>query len=267
MVWGNGIVEVESGTGSYIQRISAEGLIYYEYAPYDSLACYNVTFSYVGSGNGDYEEFSNGKFRYVGTAMGAWLPQKRLIPPVKRTNADLLLSYANDSVELGVEGIFTLNDKNTFSPLNDNDNQSGLLYAYGNLKKGDMGKENYAGLDFEKRWANSFLFSQDTDISQNYDFALLEQADSLSQYQINLTLGSRALNWWNPELMLRYRQVQDLFTQRALRFISRSTAKGIIPELNIHSTVSLQDYDDIFIPSSVMQYHDFSSERISAGTN
>lgn len=44
------------------------------------------------------------------------------------------------------------------------------FYAYGNLKKGDIGKENYAGLDFEKRWANSFLFSRDTDISQNCDF-------------------------------------------------------------------------------------------------
>lgn len=263
VVWSNGIVEAEAGTGNYIQRINSDGIIYYEYAPYDSLAHYNITFSYVGSGNGDYEEFSSGKFRYVGPGMGAWLPQKRLIPPVKRTNADLLLNYSNDSVELGVEGIFTLNDKNTFSSLNDNDNQSGLLYAYGNLKKGDMGKENYAGLDFEKRWANSFLFSQDTDISQNYDFALLDQADSLSQYQLNLTLGSRALNWWNPELMLRYRQVQDLFTQRAFRFISRSTAKGILPELNIHSTVSLQNYEDNTVPSSVMQYHDFSSDWIS----
>ncbi|MDD3632745.1 MAG: hypothetical protein PHW38_02960 [Candidatus Cloacimonetes bacterium] len=263
VVWSNGIVEVEPGMGSYIQRMSSDGIIYYEYAPYDSLAHYNIVFSFVGSGNGDYEEFSSGKFRYVGTGMGAWLPQKRLIPPVKRTNADLLLSYANDSLELGMEGIFTLNDKNTFSAFDDSDNQSGILYAYGNLKKGDIGKENYLGLDFEKRWENSFLFSQDTDISQNYDFALLEQADSLSQYQINLTLGSRAWYWWNPELMLRYRKVDDQFSQRALRFLSHSPAKGLIPALDIHSTVSLQKYDDASTPSSVMQYHDFSSEWIS----
>lgn len=84
IVWGEGISIVEAGTGDYKRIQSSQNEYYYEYAPGDSLACYNIVFSYVGSGNGDYEEYSPGKYRYLGSKMGSWLPQKILVPPEKK---------------------------------------------------------------------------------------------------------------------------------------------------------------------------------------
>lgn len=259
LAWGNAAVEVGPGEGSYIQRITDEGIVYYQYAATDSTANYNVTFSFVGSGNGDYEEFSSGKFRYVGENLGAWLPLKRLVPAVRRSNADLALRYEQDHLELGAEGLFSANDKNTFSSLDDADNQSGFLHAYGTLRAGDTNRETYLRADLEKRWENSFLFTQDSDPLSEYDFSLLAGADSLSRIKLDLTLGSRRWEWWQPELMARYSDVSGLYTQKALRLISRSPAMGFLPSLDLRSTLSSQDHDAPQTPNSLMQYHDLSS--------
>ena len=259
IVWGAGVAEVAAGQGAYIRKFTNEGIAYYEYAPTDSTASYNVTFSYVGSGNGDYEEFSSGKFRYVGSGLGAWLPQKRLIPAVKRSNADLALKYENRGFELGVEGIYTANDKNTFSKNDDSDNASGRLYAYGIWKTGAPDRETYLKLAWEKKWNASYLFAQNVDSGAEYDLALLPAADSLAQQQVDLTLGSRAWNWWKPELTLRYKDIPDLYLQRALRLVSRTSGKGLLPALDLRSTLSAQAYRDSDTPNSLLQFHDLSS--------
>ncbi len=259
VAWGNGAVEVDPGEGSYLQRVTDEGIVYYEYAAQDPAANYNVTFSFVGSGNGDYEEFSSGKFRYLGENLGAWLPLKRLVPAVRRSNADLALRYEREHLELGVEGLFSANDKNTFSSLDDADNQSGFLHAYGTLRAGETGRESYLRAEVEKRWADSFLFTQEADPSAEYDFSLLAGADSLSRTRLDLTFGSRRWEAWQPELMARYSEIPGLYAQKALRLTSRSIQKGILPSLDIRSTLSSQDHDEPQIPNSLLQYHDLSS--------
>jgi len=259
VAWGNGIIQMGAGEGSYIRKFTLEGDEYYEYAPSDTTADYNLTFSFVGSGNGDYEEYSSGKFRYVGHRLGAWLPQKRLIPAVQRSNADLALRFENESLKLGMEGIYTANDKNTFSDIDDNDNQSGFLHAYGALESGESSRESYARLDLEKRWADSFLFTQNIDTGREFDFSLLQMPDSLARTQIDLTLGSKYWSWWKPELTLRYGDVADYHIQRALRLVSQSSGSGIIPSLILRSTLSSQDADPVEIPNSLMQYHDLNS--------
>lgn len=258
MAWGNGVTHVESGLGNYALRTTEDGGQYYEYAAGDSASVYNITFSYVGPGNGDYEEFSSGKFRYMGDGLGSWLPQKRLIPAVLRNNADLALNFEHKALELGVEGIYTTNDKNTFSALDDEDNRSGLLSAWGRLKTGEEARETWLGLDFEKRWANSFLFSQESGYSEEYDLALLTPADSLGQWRLDMTLGSQAWSAWKPQLTARFRDIPGLYNQKALRLVSNSTGKGVLPALNLRSTLSWQDFAEDEL-SSLMQYHDLSS--------
>lgn len=259
VAWGNGVTEVEPGAGTYIRRFTDTGLEYYEYAPSDSSASFNVTFSFVGSGNGDYEQFSSGKYRYLGPGLGAWLPQKRLVPAVQRSNADLALRYDSDAWKLGVEGIYTVNDKNTFSSLNDGDNRSGLLHAYAAWLGGAAGRETTLRLEGEKRWADSYLFSQAGTSLQEIDLALVEPADSLSQYQLDLTLATARWEGWKPQLALRYRDVAGSFVQKALRFSSQSSARGLLPLLQLRSTLSAQDPANARDPNSLQQYHDLSA--------
>jgi len=255
LAWGNGVVLVDPGLGSYLLRQTEDGIPYYEYAAGDTTAVYNVTFSFMGLGGGDYEEYSSGKFRYVGAGLGSWLPQKRLVPAVLRNNADLALNYESGPLELGLEVIYTTNDKNAFSALDDADNRGGLLAAWGRLKTGEVDRQSWIGLDFERRWANSFLFSQQSGYAEEYDLALLPPADSLAQWRLDLTLGSRAWEAWKPQLTLRYRDIPGLYSQKALRLLSQSTGRGLIPALNLRSTLSWQDLAED-AGSSLMQYHD-----------
>jgi len=258
VVWGSGIIEVDPSFGEYILKEDADGVQFFEYAPGDANATYNLTFSFVGLGNGDYEEFSSGKFRYAGMGLGSWLPQKRLVPPLRRSNADLALDFETGPLELGMEGIFSTNDKNTFSTLDDEDNLSGILNARARLKTGEPGAESWLGLNFEKRWANPFLFSQEAGFEEEFDLALLAAADSLAQWHLDFSLGSQALDWWKPRLLARYRHIPGVQTQKMLRLGSQSKGKSLLPSLDLRSTLAWQDPLDSE-SSSLMQYHDLAA--------
>lgn len=246
--WGEGVMLVEHG--DYKQVTSSSGVLYYEYAPNDSLAVYNIIFSYVGLGNGDYEEYSVGKYRYKGVSQGSWLPQKRLISPAKRGNLDLLVDFSYSKIKAGIEGVGTYKDKNSLSDLDDNDNLAGIAYAYIELPL----YMATVKLDHEQSTANSFLFGKYTDPQGEYDFNALESADSLAQQETNLMLSlvNRKIN---SSVLVRYKNIYNLYAQKAVRLSSNTPSYGVFPALNFRSTLSKQDYHVLTDKSSIMQYH------------
>ncbi|MDP2172367.1 MAG: hypothetical protein Q8J62_01195 [Candidatus Cloacimonadaceae bacterium] len=254
--WGDGVFEVEPGLGTYTLITSAGGIGYYEYAPGDTTASYNVYFSYVGYGNGAYEQYSSGKYRYIGAGQGSWQPQKRLVSPVKRTNLDIQLLYSHKRLLGGVEGIYSLNDKNTLSPLDDEDNSGGIIHAFAEFKASDRVSGTQLRIDHERRLANSYLFAQYSDPQADYDFSALDPADSLAQSSTGLSARTEMGNYWRPEILLRYKEIKDYYAQTALRFVSRSPAIGIIPELNLRHTLSLQNYLDGTDRQSRLNHHE-----------
>ncbi|MDZ4182741.1 MAG: hypothetical protein U1B83_07690 [Candidatus Cloacimonadaceae bacterium] len=254
--WGEGIFAVEPGTGTYILITSPGGVDYYEYAQSDTLADYNIFFSYVGFGFGDYEQYSSGKYRYVGANQGSWLPRKRLVSPVTRTNMDTQLLISHKRLLGGVEALYSLNDKNTLSSLDDDDNAGGILHLFAQYRSRDDLSGTRIGIDHEKRWANSYLFAKFSDPQTEYDFSALDQADSLAQHSTNLSAATQLGSFWKPELFFRYKEIKDYYDQMALRFISRSQAVSILPELNLRNTISRQDYQDGTERSSLLQYHE-----------
>ncbi|PKN74116.1 MAG: hypothetical protein CVU50_00655 [Candidatus Cloacimonetes bacterium HGW-Cloacimonetes-3] len=250
LVWGDGITQVEPGEGYYRKIISQSGIEYYEYAYPDISAEYNIIFSYVGFSSGDYQEYSPGKFRYMGNGLGSWLPKKRLLAPVKQGNLDLALSYGNGQLNAGIEAIGTLNDRNSISPKDDDDNQSGIIYAYAELPISLVKLR----IDREQRAAKSFLFGKYRNPELEFDLSGLESADSLAQSETNLSISS-GTQGSNSTLMFRYKDIDDFYEQKALRFLSTSPALGIIPAINIRSTISQQDYRAADKPNGQLQYH------------
>ncbi|MDD2228496.1 MAG: hypothetical protein PHY48_03685 [Candidatus Cloacimonetes bacterium] len=250
LAWGEGVTKVEPGAGYYKKLINSSGIEYYEYSYPDTTADYNIVFSYVGIGNGDYQEFSPDKYRHVGTGLGSWVPKKRLIAPVKQGNLDLALNYAGKLLNAGVEAIGTINDRNSLSSLNDSDNQSGIVYAYAELPLSFLKLK----LDREQRAAKSFLFGKYRNPELEFDLAGLDNADSLAQNETNLGINMLG-NRWNSAIMLRYKDVRDLYTQKALRFTSTSSAFSVIPALSLRSTFSEQDYADSVLATGIIQYH------------
>lgn len=250
LAWGAGVTEVEAGTGDYKALQLSGGTVYYEYAPGDSLANYQIVFSYVGSGKGDYEEFSPGKYKYRGEGLGSWLPLKRLIAPAQKGNLDLNLSYAGELLNANIEALGSLHDKNTLSPKDDSDNLSGIIYAQTTLSLPLLSVK----LEHETRARKSMLFGDYRKLESEYDFAALPAADSLAQNQTDLSMGFNRASW-RQTLLFRLKDIAGLYRQKAVRFSSSTPAQGLIPALTLQSTISKQDYNDSLNTTGWLQYH------------
>jgi len=92
---------------------------HFEYAPGAEDADYDVVFSYIGEGQGDYRQVSVYIFEYVGVGQGAWMPEREIIAPERKANYDFSLAYEDDIFEFSTESLISEYDKNTFSEVGD----------------------------------------------------------------------------------------------------------------------------------------------------
>nr|MBX2844995.1 hypothetical protein [Saprospiraceae bacterium] len=101
-----------------------------------SIQLYNVLFTFVGQGNGDYvveESLVNGRvFKWVapigGVSQGNYVAKLQLVPPQQQQLFSLTSSYAfNENNQLELETALSNRDLNTFSTIGNNDNQGGAL--------------------------------------------------------------------------------------------------------------------------------------------
>jgi hypothetical protein len=95
----------------------------YRYDPGSEDAEYLVSFSRVGEGAGDYERVTLGNYRYVGEGAGAYAPVVRLpTPSAARMAATRVEAELFEGATLALDLAGTLNDRNLFSDLDDEDN-------------------------------------------------------------------------------------------------------------------------------------------------
>ncbi|OGU54280.1 MAG: hypothetical protein A2V66_11105 [Ignavibacteria bacterium RBG_13_36_8] len=103
--------------------LNNEQFIYYLYNPGDTQALYDVTFSFVGEGKGDYRKESLGHYKFVGIGLGAYLPVKYLPFPELRQQGNILIDAEPfEKVNLILEFAGSLYDMNRFSNVDDDDN-------------------------------------------------------------------------------------------------------------------------------------------------
>ncbi len=140
--------------------------IYYVYKPGDTLAIFNVSFSYLGEGNGDYIREALGQFRFVGIDQGSYLPIIFLPLPQFKQLGNLTSSITPfENVQLDLEYAGSLWDKNRFSTLDDGDNYGyaaniflNVLPSNINLGSLNLGK---AGFSYKERFINKRFTSTD----------------------------------------------------------------------------------------------------------
>lgn len=247
--YSSGIIPVETGSGSYVLKTDSLGNKYFEYAPADEQANYELIFSYLGAGLGDYEEFLPNRFRYAGIGQGAWMPLKRLIAPAMRSNLEFGFDLSLGKWQNSVEFLYSHLDQNTFSPYDDGDNSGGIASL--NISRGDSPLR--LGLSAQYRLPNTYLPAQGESISQ--DLASLDVPDFPGMQTLDLSAAYHSPAW-RPSLFFRLRNLEDQYTQKALRLSSDSMGKGIIPALNFSGTLSDQDGND----QSFLQYHDLRAD-------
>lgn len=113
--------------------INQSVLSYYRYAPATSPNLYQVIFSEVGQGRGDYQllqNLGNGKiFVFTGPGTGNYLPIRFAVLPNKRSmsRASILLNPSEDH-KIEIESALSAYDKNRFSRLDEGDNSGNSQY-------------------------------------------------------------------------------------------------------------------------------------------
>ncbi len=103
---------------------------YFEYSTNQNDDLFNVTFSNVGTNQGDYslsDTYANGNvFVYVGTNLGSYNPITQLIAPTKLQVAVLNSSYKpSEKTSISAEVALSNSDQNLFSTL-DNEQNKGI---------------------------------------------------------------------------------------------------------------------------------------------
>ncbi len=254
-IWGQGIVQVEPGSGQYIQKLDvANNYVYYEYSLSDS-ADYALYFSYVGYGKGDYEPFGQSRYRYTGINQGSWMPFKKLIAPTRMTNLGLNLAYSNNWADLNLEGMFSENDKNTMSRLNDNDNRSMIYFSMLKLHPEGYRYNPQLSLSYQRRNKDNYTFSNLTPAGELYEFSAIPAADSLAQQQIDATIQFSNPSIWISSISARYKDVDRSYLQRFLKAENRIAQIGVFPAFNWYSIYSRQNFDRYLTPASDLHYH------------
>jgi hypothetical protein len=170
---------------------------YYVYAPGDSTSIYNVSFSSVGDGLGDYTKESLGNYQFVGIGMGNYMPVTFLPLPELKQMGDVLLSAKPfEGVLLSFEYAGSLWDKNRLSDLDDNDNYG---YARNIFLKVDPRKINIGdidlgkiGLSYKDRFIQDKFTSADrlneVEFNRDYNISNADQPEDEELREIGLNL-------------------------------------------------------------------------------
>ena len=98
--------------------ISGSSYTVYRFAPGDSNAVYNVVFTFVGAGKGDYTSISSYQYNFAGINQGSYAPVIFLPVPTSYQVGTMTLDYTfnkNRDMYLKVESAYSLFNPNQFS--------------------------------------------------------------------------------------------------------------------------------------------------------
>ncbi|MGB6122348.1 MAG: hypothetical protein WBG80_10590, partial [Bacteroidota bacterium] len=91
---------------------------FFRYAPGDSAALYNVSFSFVGTANGEYVRIALGVFEWKGPGGGDYMPVRFVPLPQEHQLIDVALSVApSDNLKISAEYARSIVDSNRSSNL------------------------------------------------------------------------------------------------------------------------------------------------------
>jgi hypothetical protein len=177
--------------------INGNQFSYYVYNPGDSLSLYNVSFSYVGDGNGDYSRQSLGYYSFAGIGKGSYLPIIYLpLPQLKQLGNIAVDIFPFENIALSLEYSGSLWDKNRLSTLDDGDNYGYarnilLKISPSQIRIGDLNLGK-AGLSYKDRFVQSKFTSLDrfdeVEFSRNYNTSSQTQPQDESLREIGLLL-------------------------------------------------------------------------------
>ncbi|MCD4818340.1 MAG: hypothetical protein K8S23_06580 [Candidatus Cloacimonetes bacterium] len=268
---GQGIFEVEEGIGAY--ELSETG-DYYVYTGSDSTGSYNIFFVYQGYQQADYEISDFGDYYiYVGDNEGSYIIGKSLKAPQNKTNLDLKFSFENDLLKIYSEGFYSNLDKNTFSSIDDKDNNSFATFSEIQISP-DLDKiKPVLTLNYRKITDNIATFSEFVDPLDNFE--MIQIADSLASDEVGAKLSLNFSEIYIPSWKVKHKLVKNYAKQNFFEWKNKINQTHIIPDLNyrlLNINQSFSDKNDSFIvKESNLSLHDLKTsyliKKIRIGTN
>lgn len=165
---------VGAGNGDYVV-VAADSLApeHFEWVG-EGLGDHVVSFVFVGDGLGAYADslLADGMaiYRFVGVGGGDFEPGRRLASPERRAVGDFMLEWRDERVELTGEIAGSSHDLNTFSTIDDSDNED--LAGKGELRlRGPEWANGKGGLRLSARWRHIGRdFSSFSRLTTPFDF-------------------------------------------------------------------------------------------------
>ncbi len=268
---GKGIFQVNPGEGLYVtvnhdstDSLTLDTEIIYQYVGPNKNGDYLLYFSYVGVGNGDYQQVAPSQYEWVGHNNGEWMPWKNLPSPQSQANYDLQFVYDRDTWKFDMEGLFTNYDQNTFSSQDDGDN-TGFVGHFNFLLKPDYDKVNpELEAYYRKKTSNVKAFGVLTDAQDDYDLVQVPTADSLASDEYGTKFQLNFPNLFTPMFRYRYQSVKNTYTQNYGSFTGSLKQKWLLPETYYRIVYTKQDFQDNTLLQSIINRQDFrESHQVS----
>lgn len=158
--WIDGAKFLGEGKGDYIQVVDSLGNPYYLWVGADS-GSHRVSFSWVGQGRGSYIKTEEGNYHYVYPGRGDYSPKIFLSLPQSHLYSNFGFKAQPDSaIRLGGEVALSREDRNLFSPHDDEDNLGRAMTLSGSVGLNELSLGRFSlpqlGLkgDYEDRQPN-----------------------------------------------------------------------------------------------------------------
>ncbi|MCK5739712.1 hypothetical protein KAH55_11035, partial [bacterium] len=164
----SGAVFVGENKGAYVQRDSS-GTVFYQYTG-ENKGNYRVSFTYVGFGNGDYQQHGFNKYHYVGPNAGSYQSRVQLEPAQSHSLVDFNLTFSPvKAFQIYSELALSRRDENTFSTMDD-ENNDGFAWRFKfDLKPDRFQKLGKVDLSGQFKYVNNDFSAIDRTTAAEYD--------------------------------------------------------------------------------------------------
>jgi hypothetical protein len=224
------ISQVDVGDGEYIQ-IANNDTIYYQYVGSDSTGSYNIGFTFVGEGKGDYSQLTSSIWEYVGKNNGSWMPIKKIPRAESKMNYDVSLKYEGDFFTVYSEALLSQHDKNLNSNKDDDDNYGGALHEeikitpdYDLLKPELIYYYRYI-------FKNTAFFSEIEDPQFIYTNSGANLPDSLDREEHGAVVSLNLSETYKPKFSYFNRNAKNWSVYERIQYEHYSKQYQILPEM------------------------------------
>lgn len=178
---------------------------YYEFSTDKTQTLYNVSFTYFGTGKGDYrlkQSTNNGRvFEYVGTGNGDYSALRKLPAPQKSQVFSTSAEYAFDKGKIGGDFSVSNYDVNLFSSKDNQQNTGFAGRIFGNKTFNKNNWTGNTGLEFQRISSQFHILDRINDVEFSRDFNLAKEFSNITQNRLIFSF----LNSWKNQNFVNYK--------------------------------------------------------------